>query len=654
MPPDPATPQHVRDLLLSFGESRRPEALDRAVDAADQLRSVPGFDRLDGSARALVLTLGAAALTWRARTSAARADDLDRAIDWTAAAVRAWPPGDRNLPLAQVNLATALCDRFDDRGDPDDLERAVPLFEAAVPALQAGGERVDAARHSFGVCLHTRSGQRADPRPDLERAIALFREALADPAAEPEERAGYGNSLGLSLRRKAQAVGDPALLHEAEATYRTALATAAPGGPTAQAAAANLAIVLLDRADVEGDDAALRAALTIYRDLLPTVDASRREQITTNLAGVLVSTYRFGRDRRLLDEAVTDLRTSAERLPEGPRRQVALATLAGALHELFDHTGELVFLDAAIAVQHALLRNAVRRPAPRLLNLGISLLARFRRRRNRDDLDEACRLFDEAATAGGSAVEVASAHNSHTNALSLAFDLSGLRPDIDRAIAHREAAIRAAVPGSLDDATYRANLGVDLIKRFELADDPADLDQAVAVQRAALAVVPHGSADQPRLLAALADTLARRALRDPGPGAVDEVRSTYRAAIRAGRESLPEQALGAAVRWGDWEAVRHCWAEAAAAYLIGLHTVAGLVTRQRVRADKESWLADAGTLPAAAGYALVRSRRPREAAVAVEQGRAVLLAEALSGRPHDRRDGPQSGGHLTGPGSRAR
>lgn len=168
-------------------------------------------------------TLGSAALIWRARTRAAQADDLNRAINCTQQAVLAWPAEHPHRPLAQANLATALCDRFDDRADPTDLDRAVTLFEAALPMLAANGERVDTARHSFGVCPHARSSTRADPRPDLDRAIELFREAIADPGAPADERAGYGDSLGLSLRRKAQAEGDRRLLAEAVATYRLAI-----------------------------------------------------------------------------------------------------------------------------------------------------------------------------------------------------------------------------------------------------------------------------------------------------------------------------------------------------------------------------------------------------------------------------------------------
>jgi hypothetical protein len=52
------------------------------------------------------------------------------------------------------------------------------------------------------------------------------------------------------------------------------------------------------------------------------------------------------------------------------------------------------------------------------------------------------------------------------------------------------------------------------------------------------------------------------------------------------------------------------------------------VARQHARGDKESWLADAATLPGDAGYALLRCGRRQLAALTVERGRAVLLAEA--------------------------
>ena len=628
----PTSPDDIRARLLAFRDTGDPAELDAAVHEVQRLLDAPALPTLDPTARAYLWTLGAVASTQRARGPAAQPGDLDRAIDWTTAAAQTWPAENVNRSRALSNLATALADRFDERGDPDDLARAIRTFEAAIPEMLRFGERVDVAEHGLGVCLHVRASTGDDLVADLDRAIALFQSALDNPDVSPEERAGYGNSLGLSLRRRALAIGRTDALHIAERAYRDALAQAEPDGSTAVAIRSNLAVLLLDIADAAADPAAVREAVALYRGLLPMVGPDRHEQLATNLGTALVSAYRFTRDRALLDEAMRSLRAAATRLPEPGRRVVALSALAAALHEMFEHTGGLAFLDEAIIAQEGMIDAADGRTAARLLNLGIGVLARFRRRRERGDLDRAVALFAEAAAADGSKVDTASAHNSHANALSLLYDLTSDREVIDRAIARREDAVATAAVGSLDAAVYRANLGVDLLKRFERDADAADLERAVAEQRAAVALVPATSADQPRLLAALADSLARHALAHPHPDAVAEARAAYRAATAAGRVSLPEQALGAAMRWGDWEARRRCWSEAAQAYSHALRATADLVEGQQSRADKESWLADAQTVPAAAGYALVRSAGPQAAAVALEQGRAVLLAEALRAR----------------------
>ena len=628
-----AEPDGVRARLLAFRDTGDPAELDAAVREVQTLVDHPGFGALDPSAQAYVWTLGAVAATQRARGPAAKPGDLDRAIDWNTAAAWSWPAEDVNRSRALSNLATALADRFDERGDPVDLDRAIGAYEAALPELRRFGERVDVAEHGLGVCLYERSRTSDDPIAELDRAVTLVRSAVENRDASAPERAGYGNSLGLALRRLALALGRADGLRAAERAYRDALGQAGPSGSdTAVAIRSNLAVLLLDIADASADAAAVREAVATYRDLLAQPHAGHHDQIVTNLGTALVTAYRFTRDRTVLDEAMRTLRATAERLSEPDRRLVALAALAAALHEMFEHTGRLTFLDEAVAAQEALLDAGQGRTAARLLNLGISVLARFRRRRSRQDLERAVALFAEAAAAGGSTVETASAHNSHANALSLLYDLTADRQVIDEAVARREDAIAAAAPGSLDAAAYQANLGVDLLKRFERDGDDADLERAVAEQRAAVALIPAASADQPRLLAALADSLARRAIATESAETVAQVRAAYRTATAAGRASLPEQALGAAMRWGDWETERRCWPEAGEAYRQALDAMAAVVESQLSRADKESWLADAQAVPAAAGYALVRSAGPRAAVVALEQGRGVLLAEALRAR----------------------
>jgi hypothetical protein len=327
---------------------------------------------------------------------------------------------------------------------------------------------------------------------------------------------------------------------------------------------------------------------------------------------------------------VRSLRVAVEEM-DGPRRQVGLATLGAAVHEMYEHTGDLALLDEAIALQEALADTAPPDPR-RLLNLGISLLGRFRRRRLSADLERAADLFERAADGRG--IDGASALNSLANALSLRFDVSEDPGDLDLCIARREQAVAAVPAGSLDRAVFLGNLGVDLLKRHRLTRDRGDLERAVTEQHAAVAALPESATAQPRLLAALGDSLARRAVLTGATADVDDTRTAYRAAVEAGRSSLPEQALGAALRWADWEATRGCWTQAGDACAVALDALSEVVARQRARADKESWLGDAQTLPARAGLTLARSRRTRAAVVAVERSRAVLLAEALSrGRP---------------------
>ena len=261
--------------------------------------------------------------------------------------------------------------------------------------------------------------------------------------------------------------------------------------------------------------------------MLPALHGRRRLQAATNLATALVDLYRYSRDRRFFDDAVRELRQAAAVLPAGPPRQVALANLAAALHELHTHTGGIALLDEAVAMQEQLLAPPAPRPPERVLNLGVSLLARFRRRRDLADLERTVALFTEAAGATAFAVERASALNSQANALSLRFDAVGERADLDECLRLRELAVTTAPASSVDVALYRANLGVDLLKRAGLTGEDADVARAVVEQRRAVAEAPAGSTEQPRLLAGLADSLARVAVRSGRAADVDAVREAY-------------------------------------------------------------------------------------------------------------------------------
>lgn len=178
-------------------------------------------------------------------------------------------PGHQGIPTrrARANLATALADRFDRDGSPQ--TSTTPSTSTRTRSADFGPMATAwTSRCTARGCFHDRARLRDDPT-DLDRAIACFSEALSSQAPDVGERAGYRNSLGLSLRAKGRATGRPDLLRAADTAFRTAVDEAGPGTPDAVAPTLDLAAVLQDRAEAENDATLLREAVDAYRSELP-------------------------------------------------------------------------------------------------------------------------------------------------------------------------------------------------------------------------------------------------------------------------------------------------------------------------------------------------------------------------------------------------
>jgi tetratricopeptide (TPR) repeat protein len=643
----------IRDCLAAYDDIGDTALLDEAIDGLDESERTKGFAELDSAVKGFVWSLGARALSLRSRTAIQRCNDLDRSIAWGEKAARALREGDPNHAPAQLNLATALMDRYHRQPQHRDLVRASELFESARPGVEAGGGRLDVILDGYGSCLHMLASD-WDTQSDeciahLTQAIGLFEQALQQPEPSADERSRYLNNLGLSLRAKAVLLSDPALLEKACDAYLEARRLAGPGSEPYVASSANLVVALQDRAEITNDLALLNEAVAISRDVLPMLDASdddQRQRIMTNVSAALVDTFRSSHDKFILDEASHRLRDAVERMPDGPARWKTMAGLGAALQEAFDYTGEIGVLEQAIAVQELLVAPDRSATPQQRLNLGIGLLARYRRHRDPQDLRRAIQYFKVAARNTHVARVRASAINSEANARALRADQHGgtrsRRREIDQCILLREEAIRCLPIGSLDRAAYQGNLGVDLLTRYELTGAGDDLHRAINLQRTSVRATPAASIDQPGLLAGLADSLAARADRTLTAGDRRAARTAYRRALAAGRIYSPERALVAARQWGLWEARSRRWSMSVEAYALGLELVRQLVRRQQTRADKEGWLADASGMPAAAGFASAEMNELRQAAVMIEDGRAILLSEALArahrlGSAHDLR-----------------
>lgn len=128
---------------------------------------------------------------------------------------------------------------------------------------------------------------------------------------------------------------------------------------------------------------------------------------------------------------------------------------------------------------------------------------------------------------------------------------------------------------------------------------------------------------------------AGRALALPMPDALDRMTgSMFRRVVAQQAALSPRDAADEAVSWADWAAARHDDGQAADAWWAWV-TAVGDDLRGRVVHDKERRLRQDDGLSARAADALARAGRHREAAIALDVGRAVLLTERL----HRDRDG---------------
>jgi hypothetical protein len=254
------------------------EATKAAQRALDALRA-GATDRYDYLAMLSVCL-------WERYDAAGSLADLDRAIGLGTQATVAVPPGAPLWPRLNSNLGMMLIDRHERAGDAADLDRAVGYAAAAVRAVPAGDGEGPGFRNNLAGALRLRFesqfGRPGDPLPegtidlrDLDEAIRLLEEALAELAAGPAEvdQAMIMSNLGDVLM-------DRALMHEladageaaaaeawskALAMHEAAVAATSPSAPDRPGRLNKLAVVQRALADRTGAQADIDAARVSFR-----------------------------------------------------------------------------------------------------------------------------------------------------------------------------------------------------------------------------------------------------------------------------------------------------------------------------------------------------------------------------------------------------
>ena len=217
-------------------------------------------------------------------------------------------------------------------------------------------------------------------------------------------------------------------------------------------------------------------------------------------------------------------------------------------------------------------------------------------------------------------------------ALRTRFERAGDRADLDAAIDRRASRRwRPARPTTPTAPCACPTSAVALRARFERTGDRADLDAAIDVGRQAVAATPADHPDRAGRLSNLGVALPTRFERAGDRADLD-------AAIDAGRQAVAVEVASPRVRavaargWGRAAAGGRRWQEAVAGFAAAAELLGLVAPRSLTRGDQEHLLEELGGLGADAAACCVHAGLTDRAVELFEQGRGVLLGQALDTR----------------------
>ncbi len=433
--------------------------------------------------------------------------DLDEAIRYRQEAIEYIAPGNPDQYRQLANLGVSLRKRYARSGSRADLN-------AAADALQAATEGPDGARYfdSLGMVLYERFTM-TDALADLTAAIEALSATVAPGSRhDPADRSVLCTNLGVALATRARRLDIPEDLDRAIAIFREADATSRPQSPELLC---NLGEALIDRFVLRGDTDDIEAAIHAFQDAytLATdfLSADTADHATLGLATALWHRYQRRGSLDDLNTSIDLLNGRLGGLPDDhPLRIKYLSNLGALLESRFGRLGMIPDLDLAIHLhkQAETLAPVGRPERAHILNgLGTALRVRHRRLGVRSDLDEAIEHLSEAVATATIGVKAYALQNLGT-ALGSRFRRAGDVADLDAAVdAHREAIASADLanrPGRL------SSLGQSLLDRFEHLGDLDDLDAAIEAGTEAVTSAPADDPDRPRYLSHLGNIFEAR------------------------------------------------------------------------------------------------------------------------------------------------
>jgi len=334
-----------------------------------------------------------------------------------------------------------------------------------------------------------------------------------------------------------------------------------------------------------------------------------------------------------LDTSIAGVRAELDATPTGdPARKAHRISLGNLLRIRFEATGHLGDLTEAIGLLRDTLRtvtdDALRSPAYSLL--GLALLDQYVNTGEPADLDAATAAA-RSAMAGSTPL---SPHHGQllTNlaaVLHARFQAHGELGELAEAIRHLEHAVAATPTHQHDHPVMRIKLAVALGARGQHTGQVAEVDRGVEVLRSVLAGLPATSPHWQAASMELGALLTARSGMTHAPGDLLAATRQFRATALAPGEDIRVR-LRSACLWGLNGAYFGDLPEATRAFGVALDDLLPKLTGRALdRRSREVRLRELPSPACSAAAVEISADRPEEALVRLEQGRGVLLAQAL-------------------------
>ncbi len=558
--------------------------------------------------------------------------DLDRGITYLERSVEAMPNGSPNRPAMFGNLCFALLQRHEKSGNPADVDRAVDAAEHALASAPTDSPSRMPALFNLGRARFARFAQGRNAA-DLDRAIEAFTEVIAKTGRQQSALPSMQIQLGHALHERYRLAGSIDDCNLAIANFENAAAVARSGSAEQRHSLNNLGLVLRRRYErlLQRDD--LERAIAILEEAVrrsPPGSIDRAGSLH-NLGGALHSRYLLTGSADDLDGAIARMEEATATAPAGiADTSLFLSQLGTALRDRYLRTGNLADLERGIGSIEAAVAASKpdSRDLPVMLGyLGLALMYAYEQTHSRATLARSVEVLQRGMATATDRAERAFIVGSLGCALSHAAAISGDVADFDRSILAFQLAVDSD-PTSHNLPTYLGNLARGLLERYRRTSELADLERAIASIEQGLQLA--GTAPiVPWFRLTLADLRRERFKRLNDEADRAAAVQTYSQAAHGTLSSVATIGLRAARSWGDWAFERQSWGEAAEAYECGLDSLSHLFRIQLSVDAQRAWLRAAEGLAARAAFAHARNGHALDAAVALERGRALLLAETL-------------------------